>query len=317
VKALVTGGAGFIGSHLVDALMARGEQVTVIDDLSSGSRRNVVQWEGNAGFRLLEHNVCDPLPDLPPHDAVYHLASPASPVGYGRRPIETLLTNSAGTARLLEAAKGWSARFLLASTSEVYGDPLEHPQKETYWGNVNPIGPRSCYDEGKRFAEALTHSYVQVHGLDARIVRIFNTYGPRNDPEDGRVVPNFIMQALHGQPLTVYGDGAQTRSFCYVADLVRGLLLAMEGSKGEVFNLGNPREVPIIEMARLVRELAGSASPIVHIEAREEEITRRRPDISKAKAQLGWSPQTPLEEGLRPTIDWFRALACAGGARER
>lgn len=311
MNVLVAGGAGFIGSHLCEALLGLGHTVIALDNFLTGNRANVAHLQGNPGFTLVEADVAEPLPDLAT-DAVYHLASAASPEGYGRYPIETLMTNSVGSFRLLELAGRQGALFLLASTSEVYGDPEVHPQPETYWGNVNPIGPRSCYDEGKRFAEALTINYIQQKGVDGRIVRIFNTYGPRNDPEDGRVIPNFVSQAISGQPITVYGEGHQSRSFCYVSDLVEGLLRAMFqlNTTAEVFNLGNPEEYQIITIAERVRDLAGSSSEIRRLPARPEEIRRRRPDIDKAKRVLGWSPTVGLDEGLAMTLDWFReALA--------
>jgi nucleoside-diphosphate-sugar epimerase len=307
MQILVTGGAGFIGSHLCDRLLAAGHRVTAADNFLTGRPANLAHLAGEPNFRLIEQDVSRLQPDES-YAAIFHLASPASPVGYGKRPIETLLVNSQGTYHLLELARRHGARFLLASTSEVYGDPTEHPQREDYWGNVNPVGPRSCYDEGKRFAEALTINYVWEYGLDARVVRIFNTYGPRSDPEDGRIVPNFVSQAVTGRPITVFGDGQQTRSYCYVSDLVRGLEMVMFAPDlaGEVFNLGNPAEVPALEFAHLIRKLAGSDSPIVHEPARPEEIARRRPEITKATARLGWAPQVPLEDGLRATIAWFR-----------
>ncbi len=304
---VITGGAGFVGSHLADALLARGHYVYALDNLITGRRQNIAHLEAEPRFAFRLHDVCEPLPPLR-CEALFHLASPASPEGYGAHPIETLLTNAHGTLHALELARTNGAKFLISSTSEVYGDPLEHPQSETYWGNVNPVGPRSCYDEGKRYAEALTINYLRVYGVDARIVRIFNTYGPRNAPDDGRVVPNFLTQAIQGRPLTVYGDGAQTRSFCYVSDLVEGLQRAMftEGTKGEVINLGNPGEFTIRELAELAVQVTRSASPIQSVEARPEEIAQRRPDIAKAKALLSWEPTVPLAEGLRLTADWMR-----------
>lgn len=309
MKALVTGGAGFIGSHLCEALLTQGHQVTAVDNFITGTPANVAHLTQNSNFRLVEHDVVKPLPGEP-YDLLFHLASPASPVGYSQHPVETLLVNSQGTYHLLELARRQQTRFLLASTSEVYGDPLQHPQPETYWGNVNPVGPRACYDEGKRFAEALTITYVRLHNLDARIVRIFNTYGPRNLPEDGRLIPNLVTQALSGQPITVYGNGRQTRSFCYVSDLVDGILRAMfvPGTKGQVINLGNPEEYAVLEIAQVVKRLTGSPSPIVHTPAREEEIARRRPDITKAQQLLGWQPRVGLEQGLRQTIGWFKGM---------
>ena len=320
MKALVTGGAGFIGSHLCDALLERGIDVIAADNFLTGSRENVAHLLEHPGFALLDADVSHPL-DLEP-DVIFHLASPASPSPYSQRsylahPVATALVNSVGTYHLLELARRRNARFLLASTSEVYGDPLVHPQAETYWGNVNPIGPRACYDESKRFAEALTMTYVRHHGVDARIVRIFNTYGPRMDPDDGRVVPNFIMQALRGEPMTIYGDGTQTRSLGYVADLVEGLLLAMftDGIAGEVFNLGNPDERTIREYAELIRELCGSSSPLAFYPLPPDDPARRCPDISRARERLGWEPRTDVREGLARTVDWFRSHVLLGERR--
>lgn len=312
MNVLVAGGAGFIGSHLCEALLRLGHRVTALDNFLTGSRGNVAHLQADPAFDLVEADVAAPLPDVAAQ-AVFHLASAASPEGYGRYPIETLMTNAMGTFRLLELAERQGAAFLLASTSEVYGDPKLHPQPETYWGNVNPIGPRACYDEGKRFAEALTINYVQHKGVNGRIVRIFNTYGPRNDPEDGRVIPNFVSQAITGQPLTVYGDGFQSRSFCYVSDLVEGLLRAVFTPKtaGEVFNLGNPDEYRIIDLAERVKQLAGSGSPIERRPGRPEEISRRRPDIAKARSILGWVPTVGLDDGLRLTLAWFREALAA------
>jgi UDP-glucuronate decarboxylase len=307
MQIVISGGAGFIGSHLVDACLTRGHRVIVIDNLLTGRRENLAHLADHPRLRFLERDVIEPLPEVE-GELYLHLASPASPVGYARYPIETMLANSLGTQRLLDLARRDGATFLFASTSEAYGDPLVHPQPEEYWGNVNPIGPRACYDESKRYGEALTVTYVRKFGLDGRIVRIFNTYGPRNDPRDGRIVPNFITQALRGEPITVYGDGTQTRSYCYVSDLVEGILRAAltPGLAGEVINLGNPLEYSAVELAVLIRRLAGSSSPIVHVPPRPEEIARRRPEISKARRLLGWEPQVGIEEGLLQTIAWFR-----------
>jgi nucleoside-diphosphate-sugar epimerase len=310
MKVLVTGGAGFIGSHLCDALIARGDEVLCVDNLLTGNPENIARLHSSPRFRFLQHDVTEPFDaDV---QAIFHLASPASPVGYRRYSIETLLVNSVGTIHMLRLATALGARFLFTSTSEVYGDPLVHPQTEEYWGNVNPNGLRACYDESKRFGEAATMEWVRKYGVDARLVRIFNTYGPFNSPDDGRVVPNFINQAIRGEPITVYGDGSQTRSFAYVSDLVQGLLKAMftAGTKGEVFNLGNPREFTIIDFARLVIDLTGSRSEIVYKPLLfTDDPTRRRPDITKAKERLGWEPIVPLEEGLRETILYYRRLA--------
>ncbi len=309
---LVAGGAGFIGSHLCDALLERGDAVLAVDNFITGNRRNVEHLSGHPRFRLLEHDITVPL-DLEV-DAIYHLASPASPIGYLRHPVETSLVNSLGTYNLLELARRNRAIFLLASTSEVYGEPLEHPQREEYRGNVSCTGIRSCYDEGKRFAESLTMTYLRQYDLRAYIVRIFNTYGPRSDPQDGRLVPNFVVNALRGRPIPVYGDGSQTRSLCYVSDLVAGILRASEepDATGEVFNLGNPDERSILEYARLIKRLADSSSPIVHVAATElgdrisDDPSRRCPDISKARRLLQWEPKISVEEGLGRTIRWFR-----------
>jgi UDP-glucuronate decarboxylase len=311
VRILVTGGAGFIGSHLCDALLAAGHTVAVADNFLTGRRLNLAHLLDQPGFTLLEHDITRPLDPLADQvvDQIFHLASPASPVGYTAHPIETHLVNSVGTHNVLELARRHGASVLLTSTSEAYGDPLEHPQRETYHGNVNPIGPRSCYDESKRFAESLTMEYVRQFGLDARIVRLFNTYGPRMDPVDGRVVPNFINQALHGEPLTIFGDGSQTRSFCYVSDIVAGLLAAMNtpGTAGEVFNLGNPDERTVLDFAHHILATVGVSLPISYLPGRQDDPTRRCPDISKARARLGWSPVVGLDEGLPPTLAYFRA----------
>jgi len=308
MRVLVTGGAGFIGSNLCESLLDQGHAVLALDNLITGRRRNIDHLLARAGFTFVERDVC--LMERFDVDAVFHLASPASPVGYGEHPIETLITNSEGTRRALEVCRYSGARFLLASTSEVYGDPLEHPQTEGYFGNVDPIGPRSCYDEGKRYAEALTVWYGREHGIDQRIVRIFNCYGPRNDPEDGRMVPTFMMQAIRGEPITVYGDGSQTRSLCYVSDLVRGLEAALltPGTTDRVYNLGNPDERSVLEYAQIIQGLASSSAPIVHEEGREGEIERRKPDISRAREELGWAPEVALEQGLSLTMDWYRSL---------
>jgi nucleoside-diphosphate-sugar epimerase len=305
---VVTGGAGFIASHLCDRLLAAGHTVVCLDNLCTGARANVAHLEGRPDFTFVEADVSRPV-DWPDRiDYLFHMASPASPIAYWRLPVETATVNAIGTHQALEASCLRGARFLLSSTSEVYGDPLIHPQAEGYWGNVNPVGPRACYDEGKRFAEALAVSYYRAHNLDVRIVRIFNTYGPRSDPDDGRMVPNFIRQALSGQPLTVHGDGAQTRSLCYVDDLVEGLMRAMfsPAGAGEVFNLGNPDEHTVKEYALIIRDLCGSSSEIQWLPARDEEPARRRPDITKAGDWFGWAPETPLPDGLERTVAWFR-----------
>jgi nucleoside-diphosphate-sugar epimerase len=302
----VTGGAGFIGSHLCEWLIGQGHTVTCIDNLAAGAARNIESIINNPNFRFIQHDVTQPL-DLKT-EAIFHLASRASPPAYLNYPVETALANSLGTYLMLEAARRCKARFLMASTSEIYGDPQEHPQREDYWGHVNPNGQRSCYDESKRFAESLTMTYFRHYGLDARIVRIFNCYGPRCD--DGRVVPNFIGQALAGEKMTVYGAGQQTRSLCYVSDLVGGLTAAMftAGTQGGVYNLGNPDEHTILDLAHIIRALCGSNSNIVHVDPISEDDPRRRcPDISRAKQVLGWSPKVSLTEGLRKTITWFQS----------
>jgi len=314
VRILVTGGAGFIGSHLCESLLLDGYQVIAVDSLLTGRLGNIRHLLTHPFFRFIEQDVTQGI-DIEA-DAIFHLASPASPVGYRQYPIETLLVNSVGTYHLLELARRVRARFVFASTSEVYGDPLIHPQREDYFGNVNPIGPRSCYDEGKRFGEALTMEFVRSFGVDARIARIFNTYGPRMDPADGRVVPNFIVHALTGEPIEIFGDGMQTRSLCYISDMVRGLRLLMErdGLAGTVINLGNPDERTILELAYLVRELTGNPVPIVFRPARPDDPGRRCPDISRARAVLGWEPRVPVEEGLRMTIDYFQDVLARAAA---
>lgn len=311
-RCLITGGAGFIGSHLCDALLAAGSEVTVVDNFHTGRRRNVAHHLGNSNFELIRHDVTQPL--FAEADQVFHLACPASPVHYQSNPVKTIKTNVLGTLHMLGLCKRTHARFLLASTSEVYGDPLEHPQRESYWGNVNPIGPRSCYDEGKRIAETLTVNYfLQNSSVDSRIVRIFNTYGPRMLFDDGRVVSNFIVQALRGEDLTLYGDGAQTRSFCYVDDLVAGIIAVMNKSnfRGPV-NLGNPVELSVGELAKEILELTASKSKIVKRPLPTDDPTRRRPDITLAKTELGWEPKMVLREGLKRTIADFDARLKAG-----
>jgi len=307
LRVLVTGGAGFIGSHLCARLLSEGHAVICADNFLSGSRRNIASLLSHTRFVLLEQDVIEPF-DFHA-EAIFHLASPASPVGYMQHPFETILVNSLGTYRLLDAARRLGARFLLASTSEVYGDPLVHPQREDYWGNVNPNGPRACYDEGKRLAETITTEFHRQYQVDTRIVRIFNTYGPHSRWADGRMIPNFIEQALAGKPLTIYGSGQQTRSLCYVTDLVDGLMRAMfmPDTTGEIFNLGNPEEHTVAEYAQLIMNLCGIHTPPVYLAAREDDPARRRPDISKARRVLGWQPKVNLHDGLEQTIQWFRA----------
>lgn len=301
----VSGGAGFIGSHLVDVLLEEGNEVVVVDNLYTGSRKNFAKHLQNSNFEFLRHDVIEPL--LLEVDQLYHLACPASPVHYQHNPVKTIKTNVLGTINMLGLAKRVGAKFLLASTSEVYGDPLEHPQKETYWGNVNPIGPRSCYDEGKRIAETLTYNYQsQERSVDAKIIRIFNTYGPRMLFNDGRVISNFIVQSLLGEDITVYGDGNQTRSFCYVDDLVKGIIAAMNcQNKTGPWNLGNPNEMTIKQAAEIIIDVTGSRSKIVHKPLPKDDPLRRQPDISKTKAELGWSPTINFLDGLKKTISNF------------
>ncbi|CAG0919344.1 unnamed protein product [Notodromas monacha] len=293
-RVLVTGGAGFVGSHLVDRLMQDGHEVIVVDNVYTGRRRNVQHWIGHENFQLVTHDIVNPL--YMEVEEIYHLASPASPPHYMSNPIKTLKTNALGTLNILGLAKRVKAKVLLASTSEVYGDPEVHPQPETYWGNVNPVGPRSCYDEGKRIAEAFARSYHEYEGVDVRIARIFNTYGPRMHMNDGRVVSNFVTQALSGQPLTVYGDGTQTRSFQYVSDLVDGLLALMNSSYTMPVNLGNPEERTVMDFARIVLGMTGSKSTIVHKPSVEDDPQKRRPVIELAKQVLGWKPKPPVEQ---------------------
>ncbi|MHB1894768.1 MAG: UDP-glucuronic acid decarboxylase family protein [Candidatus Dormibacteria bacterium] len=303
----MTGGAGFVGSHLCEALVARGDEVVCVDDLSTGHRDNLAELDRGARFEFICADVCEGVNVAGPVDAVVHLASPASPPEYLRRPLETLAVGSRGTEAAIRLAADHDARFLLASTSEVYGDPLVHPQPESYWGNVNPIGPRSVYDEAKRFAEALTMAYHRAQQVNVGIVRIFNTYGPRLRAGDGRVVSNFVTQALAGDSLTVYGDGRQTRSFCYVDDLVRGLVAILDADATGPMNLGNPVECTVATLAKLVLELTHSSSTVVTLPLPIDDPTRRRPDISVARQVLGWEPVIDLRLGLSRTIDWFRA----------
>jgi dTDP-glucose 4,6-dehydratase len=299
------GGSGFLGSHLCDRLVERGDQVVCVDDFSTGRRSNVAQLSEDPAFTLVEADVSTSLPVDGPVTGVLHLASPASPPDYLARPLATLAAGSEGTRRGLELAERHGARFLLASTSEVYGDPEVHPQTEAYWGNVNPVGPRSVYDEAKRFAEALTMAHHRERGTSVGIARIFNTYGPRLRPDDGRVVSNFLFQALKGEPLTVYGDGSQTRSLCYVADEVDGLIALLDATITGPVNIGNPDEHTVLDLARTVIDLTGSGSTIVHLPLPLDDPTRRRPDISLARSALGWEPTTELKEGLARTAAFF------------
>ncbi len=309
MRIVVSGAAGFIGSHMCDRLLLEGHTVVGLDNLLTGSVENLSHLESRAAFRFIEHDVNVPLNGAVADaavDAVLHMASAASPKDYLAHPIETLEVGSVGTRNMLDLAKARGARFLLTSTSECYGDPMVHPQVETYWGNVNPVGPRSCYDESKRFAEAITMAYHRTHGVRTNIARIFNTYGPRMQLNDGRVVPAFLDQALRGQPLTVFGDGSQTRSFCYVSDLVDGLYRLMLSEERYPVNLGNPREMTILEFAEQICKLTNSASSIVRMPLPEDDPRQRKPDISKARSILGWEPRVPLEEGLKRTADYFQ-----------
>jgi dTDP-glucose 4,6-dehydratase len=333
MRILITGGAGFLGSHLSDLLLENGHSVICMDNLVTGQMDNIGHLLGHERFSFVRYNVCDYLHVEGPLDALLHFASPASPQDYLEFPIATLKVGALGTHKALGLAKAKGARFLLASTSEVYGDPLVNPQPETYWGNVNPLSPRGVYDEAKRFAEAMTMAYHRYHGVDTRIARIFNTFGPRMRPNDGRVVSNFIVQALQGKPLSVYGDGLQTRSFCYVDDLVRGIsaLLMVESDKSveertnkkflvtqktgpdrssmhDPVNIGNPRELTVLDIAKLVLKLTGSSSPITHHPLPADDPKVRRPDIQRAQVLLGWEPKVPLEDALFRTIEYFRKV---------
>ena len=305
-RAVVTGGPGFNGSHLCDRLLADGWTVVAVDNFITGDRRNLEEALADPRFSLVEHDVSRPVVVDGPVDAVFHLASPASPVDYLSHPIQTLKVGSLGTHNTLGLAKAKGAIYFLASTSEVYGDPLQHPQREDYWGNVNPIGPRGVYDEAKRFGEAMAMAYHRTHGVPVRLGRFFNTYGPRMRLGDGRVVPAFLEQALRGSPLTVHGDGEQTRSFCYVDDLVEGIVRLVASAENDPVNLGNPREMTILEFARKILDATGSGSALVHVEKMTDDPRVRRPDIGKARRLLGWEPKVPLEEGLLPTVAYFR-----------
>jgi dTDP-glucose 4,6-dehydratase len=300
---LVTGGAGFLGSHLCDELLTRGNRVICVDNLETGSLNNIAHIRDSERFQFLHVDIIEPYLVEEPIDFVYHLASPASPIDYLRLPLHTLKVGSYGTHHTLGLAKAKRARFLLASTSEVYGDPLQHPQSESYWGHVNPIGPRGVYDEAKRYAEALTMAYRRQQGVDTAIIRIFNTYGARMRPHDGRAIPTFLRQALVNRPLTVFGDGSQTRSFCYVSDLIRGMIALAESGYHDPVNIGNPDEFTLLELAEAVREVTGADSEIVYEALPIDDPKQRRPDIALAKELLGWSPEVSLREGLRLTID--------------
>jgi dTDP-glucose 4,6-dehydratase len=308
VRVLITGAAGFLGSHLCDRFLADGHSVVGMDNFITGHPENLAHLGGNPKFEFIRHNISSYTYVAGPLDGVLHFASPASPIDYLKHPIATLKVGSLGTHNALGLALAKKARFFLASTSEVYGDPLVHPQPESYWGNVNPIGPRGVYDEAKRFAEAMTMAYHRAHGVDTRIIRIFNTYGPRMRPRDGRVVSNFIVQALLNEPLTIYGDGSQTRSFCYVADEVEGIYRLFMHGDSEPTNIGNPDEYTVKQLAEIVVELTGTSSPIVYHDLPVDDPKVRRPDITKARAKLGWEPKVPVREGVALTIEYFRTL---------
>lgn len=305
-RAVVTGGSGFLGSHICEYLLNRGYEVVAVDNLLTGRRSNISEIEGRDGFTFLQHDVIQGIPVEGKVDCVLHFASPASPPEYLNLPFETLDVGSIGTRNALELARINNARFLMASTSEIYGDPLVHPQPEGYWGNVNTLGPRSVYDEAKRFSEALTMAYHRYHDLDIKIARIFNTMGPRMKPADGRVVSNFLVQAIEGKPLTIYGDGTQTRSFCFVEDEVRGLVALLESEHVGAMNIGNPNEFTILELAEKVREVSGADVGIIFEALPEDDPVRRRPDITLAKSVLGWSPEVELTEALERTYEWYR-----------
>jgi dTDP-glucose 4,6-dehydratase len=315
-RALVTGGAGFLGSHLCDALLGEGWKVVVVDNLLTGRRSNLEHLRNETRFEFVEQDICEPF-DLGKVNYVFHFASPASPVDYSVHGIPTLKVGSLGTFHSLDLAHKYRAKFLVASTSECYGDPLEHPQKETYWGNVNPIGPRSVYDEAKRFTEAVTMAYRRYHHVDTRIVRIFNTYGPRMQLNDGRVVPNFMKQAIRGENLTVYGDGRQTRSFCYVSDEIEGFMRLAKSDEHLPVNIGNPNEFTILECAQLVLKITGSKSRIRHEPLPQDDPKQRRPDISKARQLLAWEPKIDLELGLGMSLDYFRKAVAEESAAAR
>jgi dTDP-glucose 4,6-dehydratase len=308
MRVLITGAAGFLGSHLSDRFLREGHEVIGLDNFITGHPDNLVHLTNEPGFEFVRHNISTYTYVAGQIDGVLHFASPASPIDYLEHPIQTLKVGALGTHNALGLAKAKGARFFLASTSEVYGDPLEHPQTESYWGNVNPIGPRGVYDEAKRFAEAMTMAYHRKHGIETRIVRIFNTYGPRMRPRDGRVVSNFIVQALCGEPITVYGDGSQTRSFCYVDDEIDGIYRLFMNGDANPTNIGNPDEYTVKQLAEIVVELTGSSSPIVYRPLPEDDPKVRRPDITRARTMLGWIPKVPVRDGVAQTIDYFRSL---------
>jgi dTDP-glucose 4,6-dehydratase len=306
MRVVITGGAGFVGSHLCERLLADGDDVLCLDNLLTGRPENIADIT-SPRFEFRRHDITTPVEIPGPIDFVLHFASAASPVDYMAHPIQTLKAGALGSWITLGLARAKGARFLLASTSEVYGDPAVSPQPEAYWGHVNPVGPRGCYDEAKRFAEAMTMAYHRYHGVDTRIARIFNTFGPRNRPDDGRVVPAFITQAIRGEPLTIHGDGTQTRSFCYVSDLVDGIVRLMRSDIHDPVNIGNPQEIRVLDLARLVLDITGSRSAIVHRPRPEDDPTRRCPDITRARTLLGWEPRVPLRDGLTQTLEWFAA----------
>jgi dTDP-glucose 4,6-dehydratase len=313
-RIVVTGGAGFLGSHLSERLLSQGHEVVAIDNLVTGNLTNIEHLRPNGGFEYLEHDISVPFSVDGPVDGVLNMASPASPIDYLELPIETLMVGSYGTHNALELARTKGARFLQASTSEVYGDPEQHPQLESYWGNVNPIGPRSVYDEAKRFSEAIATAYQRTHGVEVRLVRIFNTYGPRMRPNDGRVVSTFLTQALRGEPLTVFGDGLQTRSFCYVDDLVTGILGLLWSDHVGPMNIGNSNEMTMLELAQAVGEVTGIKVNLAHRDLPEDDPTRRCPDITLAKSVLGWEPNVALVDGLRSTAEWMQTVLAADTA---
>jgi dTDP-glucose 4,6-dehydratase len=316
MRIVVTGAAGFLGSHLADRLLLEGHHVVGLDNLITGDTRNLAHLAGNPRFRFVRHDVTEYIYLDGTVDAILHFASPASPIDYLQIPIQTLKVGALGTHKALGLARAKGARFLLASTSEVYGDPLVHPQPETYWGNVNPVGPRGCYDEAKRFAEAMTIAYRNFHAIDTRIVRIFNTYGPRMRPNDGRIVPTLMMQALKNEPLTVFGDGTQTRSFCYVSDLIDGIYRLLLSDQKDPVNIGNPTELTVMQFAETIKEITGTSAPIVTRPLPTDDPKQRRPDISLAKAKLGWEPKVGLEEGLLETVDFFRTVVVDGARHD-
>ena len=313
-RALITGGAGFLGSHLCELFLSRGHEVICMDNFITGSPDNIGHLFGQPGFSFVKHDVTEYIHVEGKLDFVLHFASPASPIDYLEKPIQTLKVGSLGTHKTLGVAKDKNARYLIASTSEVYGDPLIHPQKEDYWGNVNPVGPRGVYDEAKRFAEAMTMAYHRFHGVDTRIVRIFNTYGERMRLNDGRVVPAFVSQALRGEPLTVFGDGSQTRSFCYVSDLIEGIYRLLMSDEVDPVNIGNPAELTVLQFAETILRITGSNAPIEYRPLPEDDPKVRKPDITRARTLLDWEPKVPLEEGLSRTIDYFRKKVDAIGS---